>query len=63
MAGERSGQRTIPGECPTHGKVEGTKDVPSFSWPAIVFLFQRGWSALQPYRCPECGRKVTKTSG
>jgi hypothetical protein len=63
MATERSEQRTTRGECPTHGDVQGVKDLPTFSWPAIVFLFRRGWSALQPYRCPECGTKVRKIAG
>lgn len=53
---------TAAGRCPTHGDVQGTKEVPSFSWPVIFYLFQLVRSAFRPFRCPGCGQKVKKVS-
>ena len=62
MAKERVRVQTMGGRCPTHGEVQATKEIPNFRWPVFVYLFQRGRSAFQPYRCPQCGDKVEKLS-
>jgi len=51
--------RTRAGSCPTHGKVQAQKTIPTFKFPfVIVFLVRRAIAALAPYRCPQCGVKA-----
>ena len=60
MAKEKFRVAAIDGRCPTHGEVKATKEIPNPGFPYIVYLFERTSAALQPYRCPECGEKVSK---
>jgi predicted RNA-binding Zn-ribbon protein involved in translation (DUF1610 family) len=62
VAKERKRVETVTGRCPAHGEVQATKEVPTFKWPVVVYLFQRARSAMQPYRCPQCGDKVAKVA-
>ena len=50
------------GECPTHGHVEATREVPSMSWPFIVNAVRRFAARRRPYTCPTCGSAVESTS-
>jgi hypothetical protein len=50
---------TRPGICPTHGPVEARRDVPKIKFPFVITGTARGIAALRPYRCPECGAKVS----
>lgn len=59
MARERFREETATGRCPTHGEVKAVKEVPNVSFPFIVWGIRRVRSALQGYRCPQCGDKVT----
>ena len=58
MAGMKTQTRTRSGQCPTHGSVEATKEVPVFTPPGLFWGFRYLASAFRPYRCPECGTKV-----
>jgi hypothetical protein len=51
--------RTRQGTCPTHGRVTAEKQVPKLKFPIVVTGIARGAAACRPYRCPECGAKVT----
>lgn len=44
--------------CPTHGKVEATRELPKPSWPYLVYAVRRMLAARRPYRCPTCGEAV-----
>lgn len=50
---------TRQGSCPTHGRVLAGRDVPKIKFPFVITGVARGFAALRPYRCPECGAKVT----
>ena len=50
--------QTAPGECPTHGEVEATREVPRAQFPFIVFGIRRALAKRRPYRCPTCGAPV-----
>jgi len=47
-----------PGRCPTHRDVQATKEISKVSFPFFIWAALRLRSAIQPYRCPECGAKV-----
>ena len=51
--------RTRRGTCPTHGQVVAQKQVPKLKFPIVVTGIARGTAAIRPYRCPDCGAKVT----
>jgi hypothetical protein len=51
--------RHRPGHCPTHGAVDATKEVPKFRFPFLLYGGLRVLSSFQPYRCPQCGEKVS----
>lgn len=46
------------GECPTHGQVQATRDVPSIGFPFIVTGIRRLVARNTPYQCPQCGATV-----
>ena len=50
---------TRQGTCPTHGRVTGVKEVPKLKFPFVISGTARGLAALRPFRCRECGAKVT----
>ena len=45
--------------CPTHGRVEATREVPKSSWPYLVYAVRRMLASRRPYHCPTCGGDVT----
>jgi hypothetical protein len=47
------------GRCPEHGHVEAVKEVPKVKFPFLITGPARGLAALRPYRCPDCGAKVS----
>ncbi len=49
------------GECPTHGTVEATRDVPKPHFPFVVYGVRRMLATRKAYRCPTCGAAVTKS--
>ena len=60
MTAEYFKVQTAAGRCPTHGNVQASKEVPSFSWPVLVYLFQQVRNDFRPLTCQECGQKVKK---
>jgi hypothetical protein len=46
------------GQCPTHGQVSGTREVPGPSFPFLVYAVRRARARREPFRCPECGSPV-----
>jgi hypothetical protein len=50
--------QTAFGECPTHGEVEATRDIPRVTFPPIISAFRRAIAKGRPYRCPACGAPV-----
>ena len=50
--------QTTAGDCPTHGTVEATRDIPRITFPAIVTAIRRAIAKRRPYRCPTCGAAV-----
>ena len=52
--------QTAIGNCPTHGEVEGTRQIPKISFPPIISVARRTVALRsRPYRCPTCGAQVT----
>lgn len=51
--------RTQTGACPQHGQVAGIKQLPKLKFPIVITAVARGAAALRPYRCPDCGGRVT----
>jgi hypothetical protein len=58
MAETRMRTKTRAGRCPAHGSVQATKEVPVFTPPGLFWVFRYLASAIQPYRCPDCGARV-----
>ena len=50
--------QTTTGECPTHGTVEATRDIPRVTFPPIITAIGRAIAKRRPYRCPTCGAAV-----
>jgi hypothetical protein len=53
-------QRVVRGRCPNHGIVEGVKEIPTVSFPFIVYGVRRAAAAVAPARCPQCGTKLSR---
>jgi len=51
--------QTRSGSCPTHGAVEGTREIPGSGFPFVVNAVRRYMARKEPYRCPTCGAPVT----
>jgi hypothetical protein len=51
--------QTKAGQCPAHGTVQATKEVPRPSFPFLFYGVRRLLATRQPYRCPTCGEAVT----
>jgi hypothetical protein len=54
--------RTHRGTCSQHGSVTGIKPLPRLKFPIVVTAVARGAAALQPYRCPECGGRLSNAA-
>jgi hypothetical protein len=50
--------QTQSGQCPTHGDVEATRDMPGSGFPWIYHAVQRMIAKRRPFVCPECGKPV-----
>ena len=50
--------QTMHGDCPTHGTVEATRELPRVTFPPIITAVRRSLAKKRPYRCPECGAEV-----
>jgi hypothetical protein len=50
--------QTITGNCPTHGTVEATREIPRISFPPMITTIRRALAKRRPYRCPNCGSAV-----
>lgn len=51
--------QTQAGQCPTHGTVEATREMPGMGFPFIYFAIARALAKRKPFTCPECGAPVT----
>lgn len=51
--------QTQTGQCPTHGTVEATREMPGMGFPIIYFAVVRALAKRKPFSCPECGAPVT----
>ncbi len=51
--------RTRQGTCRTHGRVQAEKRLPKLGFPFVITGVARGFAAMRPYRCPDCGAKVS----
>jgi hypothetical protein len=49
-----------PSRCPTHGLVEGTRNVPKLRFPFIITGVIRLAATTHPFRCPQCGATATR---
>ena len=50
---------TKAGTCPTHGSVQGVKEVPAFKAPGLFWAIMSLANPFKGYRCPQCGQKVS----
>ncbi|MBV9411966.1 MAG: hypothetical protein JO148_10235 [Acidimicrobiia bacterium] len=50
--------QTKHGDCPTHGMVEATRELPRVTFPPIITAVRRSLAKKRPYLCPECGAEV-----
>jgi hypothetical protein len=51
--------QTQTSSCPTHGRVEATREIPGMGFPFFVFAILRSRAKRRPFRCPECQAPVT----
>jgi len=51
--------QTTIGDCPTHGRVEATRELPRVTFPPVITATLRAIAKRRrPYRCPTCGGPV-----
>lgn len=50
--------QTATGDCPTHGTVEATREIPRITFPPIITAVLRARAKRRPYRCPTCNAEV-----
>ena len=50
--------QTQTGQCPAHGTVEATREIPKMAFPYVYFAIMRSIAQRRPYRCPQCGAAV-----
>ena len=51
--------QTQTGQCPAHGTVEATREMPEIGFPFVYFAVVRALAKRKPFACPECGAPVT----
>jgi hypothetical protein len=51
--------QTRSGNCPTHGTVDATREVPGPSFPYVIYAVRRFIASRRSFRCPTCGAAVT----
>ena len=49
---------TRTGQCPAHGTVEATREIPRMGFPFVVYSILRARARRKPFQCPECGKPV-----
>jgi len=59
MAAGSTTQKTKMGNCATHGSVQAVKEVPAFSPPGVFYAIKSLANPFRPYRCPQCGARVS----
>ena len=48
--------QTATGDCPTHGTVEATREIPRVTFPPIITSVLRSRAKRRrPFLCPTCG--------
>ena len=50
--------QSTTGDCPTHGTVEATRQIPRVTFPPIITAVRRALAKRRPYHCPTCGAEV-----
>jgi hypothetical protein len=51
--------QTTLGDCPTHGEVEATRQIPKVTFPPAITAIRRAFAKRRrPYACPTCGAPV-----
>jgi hypothetical protein len=51
--------QTTLGDCPTHGEVEASRQIPGVTFPPIVTAVLRAFAKRRrPNVCPTCGAAV-----
>ena len=50
--------QTRNGQCPTHGTIEATRQIPRIQFPYLVFVVRRSLAKRRPFLCPMCGSPV-----
>ena len=50
--------QTTTGDCPSHGTVQATREIPTITFPPIITAVRRSVAKRRPYRCPTCGTPV-----
>ena len=53
-------QKVISGRCPDHGIVQATKEIPTVSFPFVVYGIRRAKATMTAARCPQCGEKLQR---
>jgi hypothetical protein len=51
--------QTRQGTCPAHGRVTAVREVPKLKFPFVISGAARGLAGLRPFRCGQCGAKVS----
>jgi hypothetical protein len=46
------------GQCPNHGQVAATREIPGVTFPFILYGIRRYRARKQPFVCPTCGSPV-----
>ena len=49
---------TQEAECPTHGTVQATREIPANSFPLVVSVVRRSMARKKPFSCPTCGTAI-----
>ena len=49
---------TMHGDCPTHGTVAATRELPKVTFPPVYTAVKRALAKRRPFVCPECGKPV-----
>lgn len=49
---------TQAGRCPSHGNVQGTREIPELGFPFVYFAIARSLAKRRPFKCPECGEAL-----
>ena len=53
--------QTSIGDCPTHGEVEASRELPRIAFPPLISAVRRAIAKRRPFRCPTCGAEVQIT--